>query len=46
MLNSANARSISDLFNTEKNIVYFIPKYQREYVWNKNNWEALFDDIC
>ncbi|MET6989134.1 DUF262 domain-containing protein [Sediminicola arcticus] len=45
MINSANARSISDLYNTEKNIVYFIPKYQREYVWNKNNWESLFDDI-
>ncbi|SEQ02988.1 Protein of unknown function [Hyunsoonleella jejuensis] len=45
MINSANARSISDLYNTEKDIIYFIPKYQREYVWNKNNWEALFDDI-
>lgn len=45
MINSANARSISDLFNADKDIVYFIPKYQREYVWNKNNWEALFDDI-
>ena len=45
MINSANARSISDLFNADKDIVYFIPKYQREYVWNKSNWEALFDDI-
>lgn len=45
MINSANAWSISDLYNTDKDIVYFIPKYQREYVWNKNNWEALFDDI-
>lgn len=45
MINSANARSISDLFNSDKDIVYFIPKYQREYVWSKNNWEALFDDI-
>ena len=45
MINSANARSISDLYNTEKDIIYFIPKYQREYVWNKNNWESLFDDI-
>lgn len=45
MINSANARSISDLFNSDKDIIYFIPKYQREYVWNKNNWEALFDDI-
>ena len=45
MINSANARSMSDLFNTEKDIIYFIPKYQREYVWSKINWESLFDDI-
>tara|TARA_B100001063_G_C16685380_1_gene514028 strand:- start:61 stop:276 length:216 start_codon:yes stop_codon:yes gene_type:complete len=45
MINSANARSISELFNPDKDITYFIPKYQREYVWGKSNWELLFDDI-
>ena len=45
MINSANARTISELFNPDKDLTYFIPKYQREYVWNKHNWELLFDDI-
>lgn len=45
MINSAAARTISELFNPEKDVAYFIPKYQREYVWGKNNWELLFDDI-
>ena len=30
---------------TEKEIVYNIPKYQREYIWGKSEWEAMFDDI-
>lgn len=45
MINSAAARTISELFNPEKDVTYFIPKYQREYVWGKTNWELLFDDI-
>ncbi|MGB3343081.1 MAG: DUF262 domain-containing HNH endonuclease family protein [Aequorivita sp.] len=45
MINSANARNISELLNPEKDLVYFIPKYQREYIWGKRNWELLFDDI-
>ncbi len=45
MINTANARSISELFNPEKDISYFVPKYQREYIWGRQNWELLFDDI-
>ena len=45
MINSANARNISELLNPEKDLIYYIPKYQREYIWGKHNWEALFDDI-
>lgn len=45
MINSANARNISELLNPEKDLIYFIPKYQREYIWGKRNWELLFDDI-
>jgi len=45
MINSANARNISELLNPEKELIYFIPKYQREYIWGKRNWELLFDDI-
>lgn len=25
--------------------IFEIPEYQRPYVWKRNNWEALFDDI-
>lgn len=45
MINSAVARTISDLLHPEKDIIYFIPKYQREYIWGKQNLESLFDDI-
>lgn len=32
--------------NDEKQEQYYtIPKYQREYIWSKNEWEAMFDDI-
>jgi len=26
-------------------VKYVIPKYQREYIWNKENWEELLNDI-
>lgn len=42
--NTAN-KAISELFSADNKVVYYIPKYQREYVWSKWNWEALFDDI-
>ncbi|MCH3883490.1 DUF262 domain-containing protein [Tenacibaculum aquimarinum] len=42
--NTAN-KPLSELFSTDNEISYYIPKYQREYVWGKNNWESIFDDI-
>ena len=46
MINFAANRSILELFNPEKDVTYFIPKFQREYVCGGgNNWELLFDDI-
>ena len=36
-------KNISDLF-TGKN-QYRIPRYQRRYVWDKPNWEALWRDL-
>lgn len=45
MIQSANNYQLSILFNPEQNLKYIIPKYQREYVWQQHNWEALFDDI-
>lgn len=28
-----------------KNVAFNIPEYQRDYVWSKKDWQALFDDI-
>jgi len=42
--NPAN-RPLSELLSADNKITYHIPRYQREYVWSKWNWEALFDDI-
>ena len=42
--NTAN-KQLSELFSADNKISYYIPKYQREYIWTKWNWEALFDDI-
>jgi uncharacterized protein with ParB-like and HNH nuclease domain len=44
ILNTDN-KPLSALFSADHNITYHIPKYQREYIWNKTNWEALFEDI-
>ena len=45
MIKSAQNYPISQLFDIESNWVYQIPKYQREYTWQKYQWEALFDDL-
>lgn len=45
MINSANKYTVSDIFKTDANLKYSIPKYQREYTWGKWQWEALFDDL-
>jgi uncharacterized protein with ParB-like and HNH nuclease domain len=42
--NTAN-RPLSELLSADNKITYHIPRYQREYIWSKWNWEALFDDI-
>ena len=45
MIKSATPTSIHELFSYEKDIHYLIPKYQREYSWNKDQWSALFNDL-
>ena len=42
---SVNRHPVSTLLNPENNLVYEIPKYQREYTWGSREWEALFDDL-
>ncbi|QLY39811.1 DUF262 domain-containing protein [Hujiaoplasma nucleasis] len=36
-------RSISEVF--QRSSRYIIPRYQRSYVWQKNNWSELLSDI-
>lgn len=45
MIQSAEKYPVSDIFGVDKDVKYIVPKYQREYVWKRNNWERLFDDI-
>lgn len=45
MIKSVNNYPISTLLDIESNIIYTIPRYQREYTWGKNQWERLFDDL-
>lgn len=45
MIQNTDNKPLSELFSIDNKIKYHIPKYQREYVWGKWNWEALFDDV-
>lgn len=45
MIKSVNNYPISQLFDISANVVYAIPRYQREYTWTRNQWENLFDDV-
>ena len=45
MIQSATKRSVSEIFGIDDKIKYVIPKYQREYVWRKEDWENLFNDL-
>lgn len=45
MIKSAQNYPISSILNMDEKVRFLVPKYQREYVWRKSNWEELFDDI-
>ena len=38
----AHEEKVMGLFNRK---VYNVPRNQRRYVWNKDNWQELFDDV-
>ena len=46
MIKSVNNYPVSQLFDIEAGVVYAIPRYQREYTWKFDQWEALFDDVA
>lgn len=45
MIETVNKYAVSSLLDIEVALVYAIPRYQREYTWSKNQWEALFEDL-
>jgi uncharacterized protein with ParB-like and HNH nuclease domain len=45
MIKSALNKPISELLGIDSNWLFTVPKYQREYVWRRDDWENLFDDL-
>lgn len=45
MIKSANQHPVFALLSPQGNAVYRVPPYQREYSWQKGQWEQLFDDL-
>jgi uncharacterized protein with ParB-like and HNH nuclease domain len=45
MIKSAEHYPISTIFGIEEKVKYVVPKYQREYIWGKENWEYLLNDL-
>lgn len=45
LINSASDEYIHVLLSADSNVCYVVPKYQREYSWNKYQWEELIQDI-
>lgn len=45
MIRSAQSRTVQELLNIDQNVVYQVPRYQREYSWQKSQWDELFDDL-
>lgn len=45
MIKTVDQTTVSDIFSINSDKVYRIPKYQREYTWGINDWDALFNDV-
>ncbi|OJY45974.1 DUF262 domain-containing HNH endonuclease family protein [Pseudonocardia sp. 73-21] len=45
MIKSANQYPVHELLSFEGNLTYRVPPYQREYSWQKAQWEDLFQDL-
>jgi hypothetical protein len=45
MIKSVGQEPIHSLLSPETNVTYDVPRYQREYSWSKEQWDALFDDL-
>lgn len=45
MIKAVSQTMVADIFSISSDRVYRIPKYQREYSWGINDWDALFNDV-
>lgn len=45
MIQDVKHYPVSILFDIESKVIYTIPRYQREYTWTRNQWDALLDDL-
>ena len=45
MIKAVSQTTVADIFSINSDRVYRIPKYQREYSWGINDWDALFNDV-
>ncbi len=41
----ADSLRISKVFSTGGDVHYFLPHFQREYAWDKSNWQTLLKDV-
>ena len=46
MIKSAQNKPVSELLSVDSNWRFKVPRYQREYVWRRDDWASLFDDLC
>ncbi|WP_290658341.1 DUF262 domain-containing protein [Kocuria sp.] len=45
MIQSATQYPVRTLLDAQSNLTYVIPPYQREYSWQRGQWESLFQDL-
>lgn len=45
MIKSAQNKPVSELLSVDSNWRFKVPRYQREYVWRRDDWAHLFDDL-
>lgn len=41
----ADSLQMSKVFHSGGDVLYLLPHFQREYAWEKPNWQTLLDDI-
>ncbi|MCC6123393.1 MAG: DUF262 domain-containing protein [Pirellulales bacterium] len=45
MINTAQNKRVSELLSVDSHWRFKVPRYQREYIWRRENWTSLFDDL-